>query len=47
MTRLDDGDSQQMTGLVQRVLERVQNNLCSNLEIAVGDGVVVDEDVDE
>jgi hypothetical protein len=47
LTRLDDGDSQQMTGLVQRVLEQDQNTLCSNLEVAEGEGVRVDEVGDE
>jgi hypothetical protein len=47
LTQLDDGDSQQMTGLVQRVLERDQNTLSSNLEVAEGHGVGVDEVGDE
>jgi hypothetical protein len=29
------------------LVQRDQNTLCSNLEIAEGDDVVVDEDVDE
>jgi hypothetical protein len=38
-----------MVDQVQQVLhvERDQNTLCSNLEIAEGGDVIVDEDVDE